>query len=235
MCLGIEVLLNISEKIEKLTKNCHSDYVKNQRCSALFQRKSALKQRWFIALKFFVFSAVQSWISAVHRFSGSEHRWNRPEIILNQSWSALKVSETSTRAAFHQKFTIWCSRWEAKVVLTSEWLCSASSGCPWESCTWPNSVKRALNTILSSERVCLWISIIRNNNSIALFLSFISRAQSHASRSVRKFSWLKFPFKHSLIVRAVSCISIAAALNPKTHLERASWISQSASDTSMSG
>ena len=79
--------------------------------SALFQRKSALFsfvsekisaetaliQRWFLALKICVFSAVQSWISAVQRFSGNEQRWNRPEIILNQSWSALNVSETSTR------------------------------------------------------------------------------------------------------------------------------------------
>ena len=58
---------------------------------------TALFQRWFWALKIFVFSAVQSWFSAVQRFSGNEQRWNRPEIILNQSWSALNVSETSTR------------------------------------------------------------------------------------------------------------------------------------------
>ena len=65
--------------------------------SALFQRKSALFQRWFLALKISVFSAVQSWIRAVQRFSGNEQRWNRRESILNQSWSALNVSETSTR------------------------------------------------------------------------------------------------------------------------------------------
>ena len=51
--------------------------------SALFQRKSALFQRWFLALKISVFSAVQSWISAVQRFSGNEQHWNRPEGILN--------------------------------------------------------------------------------------------------------------------------------------------------------
>ena len=45
----------------------------------------------------FCFSAVQSWISAFQRFSGNEQRWNRPESFLNQSWSALNVSETSTR------------------------------------------------------------------------------------------------------------------------------------------
>ena len=97
----------------KLTKNCHSELFKNQRCSelfqrksalfssesALFQKKSALKQRWFLALRISVFSAVQSWISAVQRFSGNEQRWTRPESILNQSWSALNVSETSTRVA----------------------------------------------------------------------------------------------------------------------------------------
>ena len=77
--------------------------------------ETALFQHWFLALKIFVFSSdseqfqvcfsavhylkisVQSWISAVQRFSGNEQRWNRPEIVLNQSWSALNVSETSTR------------------------------------------------------------------------------------------------------------------------------------------
>ena len=58
---------------------------------------TALFQRWFLALKISVFSAVQSWIGAVQRFSGNQQRWNRPESILNQSWSALNVSETSTR------------------------------------------------------------------------------------------------------------------------------------------
>ena len=49
-------------------------------------------------LQNFGFSALfQSWISAVQRFWGNEQRWNRPESILNQSWSALNVSETSTR------------------------------------------------------------------------------------------------------------------------------------------
>ena len=64
--------------------------------SALFQRESALFQRWFLALKICVFSAVQSWISAVQRFSGNEQRWNRPEIILNQSW---KYSESELISA----------------------------------------------------------------------------------------------------------------------------------------
>ena len=54
-------------------------------------------QRWFLALKISVLSAVQSWIRAVQRFSGNKQHWNRPESILNQSWSALNVSETSTR------------------------------------------------------------------------------------------------------------------------------------------
>ena len=68
--------------------------------SALFQSWTALFQRWFLSLKISVFSAVQSWISAVQRFSGNEQRWKRPESILNQSWLALNVSETSTRVPF---------------------------------------------------------------------------------------------------------------------------------------
>ena len=61
----------------------------------------ALFQRWFLALKISVFSAVQ-------RFSGNEQRWNRPESILNQSWSALNVSETSTRDTWVKRKT---TRW----------------------------------------------------------------------------------------------------------------------------
>ena len=103
---------------EKWIKICYSESVENQRCSSLFQgksalfspesalfhRKLALIQRWFLALKIFVFSAVQSWISAVKRFSGNEQRWNRPEIILNQSWSALKIYVTSTRVCIKWSF-----------------------------------------------------------------------------------------------------------------------------------
>ena len=77
-CLKTEVLPKVSKKW-KWIKNYHSESTKNQLCSslfqrkyalfipesALFQRKSALIQRWFLALKNFVFSAVQSWISAV--------------------------------------------------------------------------------------------------------------------------------------------------------------------------
>ena len=59
--------------------------------------ETAMFQHWFLSLKISIFSAVQSWISAVQRFSGNEQRWNRPESILNQSWSALNVSETQTR------------------------------------------------------------------------------------------------------------------------------------------
>ena len=35
-------------------------------------------QLWFLALKNFVFSAVQSWNSDVHKISGNEQRWKRP-------------------------------------------------------------------------------------------------------------------------------------------------------------
>ena len=93
------------------SKNFQKKWTLNQKLSFWIHQKSELLiavsekiradrplfQRWFLALKKFVFSAVQSSVSAVHRFSGNEQRWNRPEIILNQSWSALNVSETSTR------------------------------------------------------------------------------------------------------------------------------------------
>ena len=38
----VEILLKSLDKNEKLTENCHSECVKSQRYSALFQRKSAL-------------------------------------------------------------------------------------------------------------------------------------------------------------------------------------------------
>ena len=76
---------------------------RSRKLSLWIRQKSALfssfrrNQRWFLALKIFVFSVLQSWISAVQRFSCDEQRWNRPENILNQSWSALNVFEASTR------------------------------------------------------------------------------------------------------------------------------------------
>ena len=63
---------------------------KNQRSSDLNQHRfkenqhwNSAVQRWFLALKFFVFSAVQSWIRAVQRNSGNEQRWNRPAELLH--------------------------------------------------------------------------------------------------------------------------------------------------------
>ena len=44
-------------------------------------------------------SAVHLWIIAVQKLSGNEERWIRAETILNQSLSALDVSETSTRVS----------------------------------------------------------------------------------------------------------------------------------------
>ena len=66
----------------------HRCFRENQRCSALNQRCFRENDHWFLALRIFVFSAVQ-------RFSGNEQRWNRPENFLDQSWSALNVFETS--------------------------------------------------------------------------------------------------------------------------------------------
>ena len=85
------------------------NYSKISAVSEKISAETALFQRWFLALKISVFSAVQSWISAVQRFSGNEQRWNRPESILNQSWSALNVSETWTRVRLHLRFilVIW--------------------------------------------------------------------------------------------------------------------------------
>ena len=59
-------------------------------------------QPWIVILNPLKISGVQSWISAVQSFSGNEQCWSRLEIILNQSWPALNVSETLTRVAFYQ-------------------------------------------------------------------------------------------------------------------------------------
>ena len=63
--------------------------MKNQHCSELFQRKSALFSVDFVALKNWFFSADQSWISAVQRFSGIVQRWIRSQTALissDNSW-----------------------------------------------------------------------------------------------------------------------------------------------------
>ena len=78
---------NISAVFEEIS--AVSESALNQPCSALI----------FLTLNIFVLRAVQSWISDVQRFSGNERHWIRTETFLNQSWSALNVSETSTRVA----------------------------------------------------------------------------------------------------------------------------------------
>ena len=90
--LLIEVLREILNIVKKIN-NCHSELFKYQRCSELIFSETALFERWFLAPHISVSSAVQ-------RFSGNEQHWNRPESILNQSWSALNVSETSARDKF---------------------------------------------------------------------------------------------------------------------------------------
>ena len=103
------------KKSEKLTKKCHSELFKNQRCFRGNQRCSALnqpcfreKQTWNSAVSALIFSSENFRFQRCselnqrcsgNEFSGNEQRWNRPESILNQSWSALNVSETSTRVA----------------------------------------------------------------------------------------------------------------------------------------
>ena len=95
-----------------------------QGCSTLSQRKSGLfravskgfigyqlsfRENWrwnssesalISSSAIWVFSAVESWIRAVQRFSGNEQRWIRTETFLNQSWTALICSGTSTRDEF---------------------------------------------------------------------------------------------------------------------------------------
>ena len=66
----------------------------NQRLSYVSEKISA-KTALILSSKEFVISAIQSWISTVQRFLGDKQCWNRPEIILRQSWSALNVFETS--------------------------------------------------------------------------------------------------------------------------------------------
>ena len=86
MCLKTEGLLKSSKK---LANNCHSECAKNQRCSALFQRKSAL----ILGSEKCIFNTVQSWISPVQRFSGIEERWNRHDffwIRTDQRWMSLR-------------------------------------------------------------------------------------------------------------------------------------------------
>ena len=78
------------EKNKNITGICHSEFIKNQRISALSQR---------------CFRQNQCWNSVVQRFSDNEERWIRTETFLNQSWSALTVSKTSTRVPlFHLSF-----------------------------------------------------------------------------------------------------------------------------------
>ena len=102
--IGIMYLKNdVLLKISKIWKNKQNLSFWIRQKSAVFQRKSALFRSWFLPLKFFVFSAVQSWISAAQRTSGNEQRRNRPEIFLNQNWWALTISETSTREHLEPK------------------------------------------------------------------------------------------------------------------------------------
>ena len=74
--------------------------------TAIWEKISAV-QSWFCALEIFVSSADHILISAVNGFSGHEQRWLITETFLNQTSSALKVSETSTRDHY---LVIWCVR-----------------------------------------------------------------------------------------------------------------------------
>ena len=112
----------IGKKIQWVQKLEDTEFRDVQRCFKenqdwleLFQKTSAvlrsvwekistetdLVQRWFRALKFGGFSAVQSRIRSVQRFSGNELRWIRTETFLNQSWSVLIYYGKSTRVSHY--------------------------------------------------------------------------------------------------------------------------------------
>ena len=85
-------------KTENLNKTCHCEAVKNWCCSALFQRKSELKQRC-TAL---IFSYKKIVFSAVQRFSGKKQRWKNPKLFwirtlslltFSSNWSSLREVE----------------------------------------------------------------------------------------------------------------------------------------------
>ena len=106
LCVGIEVFLKkFRKKIQKLTENCHSQCVEDQRYFRGNQRWNGAVQHWFLAVKFFVFSAVQ-------RFSPNEQHWIRTEIFMNHSWSALTLCQTSNWFEFNyqQSVTAICNR-----------------------------------------------------------------------------------------------------------------------------
>ena len=102
MCFEIEVSL----KNGKINQNCHSESIKNQRCSVLFQRKSALfsskpllvqrKSALILSSENFCFQRCAELNQRCSEILGNEQCWNRPGILLNQSWSALKFFKTST-------------------------------------------------------------------------------------------------------------------------------------------
>ena len=95
-----------------------------QRCSALFQRKSTQ------------FSCD---LALPQRFYCNEQRWSRTKSFLNQSWSALNVSETSTRVAFQQWIAEyhWCS-----AVLSFS---KQRNGCPEKHIVWQSATIRMQN------------------------------------------------------------------------------------------
>ena len=78
--------------------------------SALFQRKSASKQRWFLAVKIFVFSAAQ-------RFLGNEQRCVRTEIFprirADQRWMSQRYQPGLVNGRFiAEKYPI---KWSSKL------------------------------------------------------------------------------------------------------------------------
>ena len=107
LCFKIEVLGNILKEFENRTGKCHPESTKDQGCSELFQRKSAvfsavleefsaettLFSADFATLKNWFFSVDQSWISAVQRFSGNVQRWIRTETALLSSESEVISAE----------------------------------------------------------------------------------------------------------------------------------------------
>ena len=108
---------NFEKKFENVFKNCHSEVVKNQRYSALFQRKSPLKQRCSALIlisenfRFQCCSEVSQCCSEFLARSDNEWRWNRPEIILNQRadqcWISLRF-QPGLLSSFHSFSAMIC-------------------------------------------------------------------------------------------------------------------------------
>ena len=114
--------LKYFEKKWKLKWKISSESTKNQRCSKLFQRQSALFGADFAALKTWFLSSDQSWISALQRLSGNVQRWIRTEttvIISESSASSTRVVIVSVHileTEIMRKAMLWKQKYPGRPV-----------------------------------------------------------------------------------------------------------------------